>query len=92
MMYDDVDPDTMYDVVLRLEVCIITVEMILRSRWRRAQAGSVDDYWCMIEHSGGFGSTENNFEVLRSPVQVAAAQNITSMYDGAQWRFWSHRK
>ncbi len=44
MMYDDVDPDTMYDVVLRLEVCIITVGIILRSRWRRAQAGSVDDY------------------------------------------------
>jgi hypothetical protein len=44
MMYDDVDPDTMYDVVLRLEVWMITFEMILRSRWRCAQAGSVDDY------------------------------------------------
>ncbi len=43
MMYDDVDPDTMYDLVLRPEVCIITVKMILRSRWRCAQAGSVDD-------------------------------------------------
>ena len=41
MMYDDVDLGMMYDVVLRLEVCIITVKMILRSRWRRAQDGDV---------------------------------------------------
>ena len=27
-----------------ISVCIITVGMILPSRWRRAQAGSVDDY------------------------------------------------
>jgi hypothetical protein len=57
--------------------------------WLLMYDGAQWRFWCMTEHSGGCGSTEYNFDVWRSTVEVVATQKISArqcwpslMYDG----------